>query len=105
MRPDDSFRIAATRGEQPHEGVEHMPVAQISRFLGAAVHEPIVMFGSAYHPRVLCGVEEEVTVAANVGEPPVERRAQFREHPLFTRRFHRDGARRGSSQRDHPAMG
>ena len=45
------------------------------------------MFGSAYHPRVLCGVEEGVTVAANIGEPPVEQRAQFREHPLFTRRF------------------
>ena len=87
MRPDNGFRIAAARGEQPHEGVEHVPVAQIPRFPGAAVHEPIVMFRGPYNPRVLRGVEEGFAVTLNISEPPVEQRAQFREHSLFTRRL------------------
>jgi len=29
MRPGDHLRVAATRGEQPHQGVEHVPVAPI----------------------------------------------------------------------------
>jgi hypothetical protein len=45
------------------------------------------MFGSPNHSRVLRGVEEGVAIAADINEPPVEQRAQFREHPLFTRRF------------------
>jgi hypothetical protein len=72
MCPDDGFRIAATRGEQPHEGIKHVAVAQIPRFPGAAVHEPIVIFRGPHHPRVLRGVEEGFAVAANISEPPVE---------------------------------
>ena len=41
-----------------------MAVAQIPRFPGAAVHEPIVIFRGPHHPRVLRGVEEGFAVAA-----------------------------------------
>ena len=59
---------------------------KIPRFPRTAVHEPIVLFRSPHHPRVLRGIEEEIAVAADIGEPPVEQRPQFREHSLFTGR-------------------
>src|SRR3990167_3249784 len=62
VRPDHGFRRGAAVLQQGLQGLEHMPVAQVPRGRGAAVHDPVVLFGRPHHPGVLLGIEEVFVV-------------------------------------------
>lgn len=64
--PDDGLRARARLLEDILQGVEHVPVTLVPRFVRAKIHGPIVAFGIGHQTGVLRCVEEVGAILACV---------------------------------------
>ncbi len=85
MRPHHRFGLFAALRQQRSQGVEHVPVAQVPGFAGAAIHGAVVLLGGEHHAGVAFGVEEAVTVAFLIGQASIEQGAQLLDYRVVAR--------------------